>query len=48
MSTGSKVVKVFNHEADCVAEFEALNDDMRDKQFKAQIEEIERIILSKN
>ena len=33
--TGSKVVKVFNHEADCVAEFEALNDDMRDKQFKA-------------
>lgn len=34
--TGSKVVKVFNHEEDCVAEFEALNDDMRDKQFKAQ------------
>ena len=33
--TGSKVVKVFNHEADCVAEFEALNDDMRDKQFMA-------------
>ena len=33
--TGSKVVKVFNHEADCAAEFEALNDDMRDKQFKA-------------
>lgn len=34
--TGSKVVKVFNHEADCVEEFESLNDDMRDKQFKAQ------------
>ena len=33
--TGSKVVKVFNHEADCVEEFEKLNDDMRDKQFKA-------------
>ena len=34
--TGSKVVKVFNHEAVCVEEFEALNNDMRDKQFKAQ------------
>ena len=34
--TGSKVVKVFNHEADCVEEFESLNNDMRDKQFKAQ------------
>ncbi len=34
--TGSKVVKVFNHEAECVEEFETLNDDMRDKQFKAQ------------
>ena len=33
--TGSKVVKVFNHEAVCVEEFEALNNDMRDKQFKA-------------
>ena len=33
--TGSKVVKVFNHEDVCVEEFEALNDDMRDKQFKA-------------
>lgn len=34
--SGSKVVKVFNHEADCVAEFESLNNDMRDKQFRAQ------------
>ena len=34
--TGSKVIKVFNHESVCVEEFEALNNDMRDKQFKAQ------------
>ena len=34
--TGSKVVKVFNHEEVCVEEFETLNNDMRDKQFKAQ------------
>ncbi len=34
--TGQKVVKVFNHEAVCEEEFSALNDDMRDKQFKAQ------------
>ena len=34
--TGQKVVKVFNHENICVDEFEALNDDLRDKQFKAQ------------
>ena len=34
--TGQKVIKVFNHEACCVEEFSALNDDMRDKQFKAQ------------
>ncbi|MBQ8164944.1 MAG: ABC transporter ATP-binding protein [Clostridia bacterium] len=34
--TGSKVVKVFNHEDICVDEFELLNDDMREKQFKAQ------------
>ena len=34
--TGSKVVKVFNHEEVCIEEFEILNDDMRDKQFKAQ------------
>lgn len=34
--TGQKVVKVFNHEETCVEEFQKLNDDMRDKQFKAQ------------
>ena len=34
--TGQKVVKVFNHEETCVEEFKLLNDDMRDKQFKAQ------------
>ncbi len=34
--TGQKVVKVFNHEDICVDEFEKLNNDMRDKQFKAQ------------
>lgn len=34
--TGQKVVKVFNHEKICVDEFNALNDDMRDKQFRAQ------------
>lgn len=34
--TGQKVVKVFNHEAECTEEFKLLNNDMRDKQFKAQ------------
>ena len=34
--TGQKVIKVFNHEDTCVEEFGLLNDDMRDKQFKAQ------------
>ncbi len=34
--TGQKVVKVFNHEQVCVEEFETLNDDLRDKQFKSQ------------
>lgn len=34
--TGQKVIKVFNHEGICVEEFDELNDDMRDKQFKAQ------------
>lgn len=34
--SGQKVIKVFNHESVCVEEFEALNADMRDKQFKAQ------------
>ena len=34
--TGQKVIKVFNHEQDCIDEFSLLNDDMRDKQFRAQ------------
>ena len=34
--TGQKVIKVFNHESDSVEEFSSLNDDLRDKQFKAQ------------
>lgn len=34
--TGQKVIKVFNHEEDSVEEFGLLNDDLRDKQFKAQ------------
>lgn len=34
--TGQKVVKVFNHEEEAVDEFGLLNDDLRDKQFKAQ------------
>ncbi len=34
--TGQKVIKVFNHEDTCVEEFNTLNDDMREKQFKAQ------------
>ncbi|MBQ3065823.1 MAG: ABC transporter ATP-binding protein [Clostridia bacterium] len=33
---GQRVVKVFNHEQICIEEFTALNDDMRDKQFRAQ------------
>lgn len=34
--TGQKVVKVFNHESECEEEFSLINDDLRDKQFKAQ------------
>ncbi len=34
--TGQKVIKVFNHEHTCTEEFSLLNNDMRDKQFKAQ------------
>ena len=33
--TGSKVVKVFNHEDECSEEFGLLNDDMRNTQFRA-------------
>ena len=32
---GQKVVKVFNHEADCIEEFGLLNGDLRGKQMKA-------------
>lgn len=34
--SGQKVIKVFNHENECISEFSELNEDMRDKQFKAQ------------
>ena len=34
--TGQKVVKVFNHESVCCDEFDTLNEDLRDKQMKAQ------------
>ena len=34
--TGQKVVKVFNHEHTCCEEFDTLNEDLRDKQMKAQ------------
>ena len=34
--TGQKVVKAFSHEEDCEAEFALLNDDLREKQMKAQ------------
>ncbi len=34
--SGQKVIKVFNHEGVCIEEFDALNGDMREKQFKAQ------------
>lgn len=34
--TGQKVVKVFNHEDECVEEFTSLSEDLRDKQFKSQ------------
>ncbi|MBR3393508.1 MAG: ABC transporter ATP-binding protein [Firmicutes bacterium] len=33
---GQKVVKVFNHEEECIEEFSALNQDLRDKQVGAQ------------
>ena len=34
--TGQKVIKVFNHEETCCQEFETLNEDLRDKQLRAQ------------
>ncbi len=33
---GQKVIKVFNHESECVEEFSLLNGELREKQFKAQ------------
>ena len=33
---GQKVIKVFNHENDCIDEFSLLNEELREKQFKAQ------------
>jgi len=37
MITGQKVVKVFCYEASAEAEFETINDDLRDKATKAQL-----------
>ncbi len=34
--SGQKVIKVFNHEDECVEEFKLINEDLRNKQFKAQ------------
>ena len=34
--SGQKVVKVFNHEGECIEEMNSLNEDLRDKQQKAQ------------
>ncbi len=34
--SGQKVVKVFNHEGECEDEMNLINEDLRDKQFKAQ------------
>lgn len=34
--SGQKVVKVFNHEDDCIGEFDTLNEDLKKNQFKAQ------------
>ncbi len=34
--SGQKVIKVFNHEDECIAEMNTLNEDLRDKQQKAQ------------
>ena len=34
--SGQKVIKVFNHEQDCIEEFEKLNGDLRENQVRAQ------------
>lgn len=34
--SGQKVIKVFNHEDECIEEMNLINEDLRNKQFKAQ------------
>ena len=34
--SGQKVIKVFNHESECVEEFNLINEDLRNKQMNAQ------------
>ena len=34
--SGQKVIKVFNHEDECIEEFELINEDLRNKQMNAQ------------
>ena len=34
--SGQKVIKVFNHEDECIEEFNLINEDLRDKQMNAQ------------
>ncbi len=34
--SGQKVIKVFNHEDECIEEFNSINEDLREKQEKAQ------------
>ncbi len=34
--SGGKVIKVFNHEEECIEEMNIINEDLRDKQQKAQ------------
>ena len=34
--SGQKVIKVFNHEDECIEEMDLINEDLRDKQEKAQ------------
>ncbi len=34
--SGQKIIKVFNHEDECIEEMELLNEDLREKQEKAQ------------
>ena len=34
--SGQKVIKVFNHENECIEEFDLINEDLRNKQMSAQ------------